>query len=237
MYVVLLARGITSTWLRRTAITLAVLLLAATISRSATLAAVATFAVSVAAHRHSVSRRNLALSALGVVVILSVVLARPQVLAPVAELADSPLASRVSIAEGSAKGHLELVERGVAAGVESVPRSLIGLGYGNGYLVLQDMFPGNRYGNFHSLYVTMFAESGIVALLLTLVLMGVPLVRGGQWRPLVAGAVAFNLFYQTTAEPTFWFILAMAWLTMPPAGAALRAAVARGTLRQSPVRS
>jgi hypothetical protein len=25
----------------------------------------------------------------------------------------------------------------------------------------------------------------------------------------------FNMFYQTTSEPVFWFALALAWLTIP----------------------
>lgn len=92
---------------------------------------------------------------------------------------------------------------------------MIGLGYGNSHLVLQDVFPGNKYGNFHSLYVSMFAEAGVGALVLVLVLLLTPLLVGGPWRSLIAGAVMFNIFYQTPAEPAFWFALASAWLTMP----------------------
>ena len=32
------------------------------------------------------------------------------------------------------------------------------------------------------------------------------------------GFVAFNVFYQTLAEPLFWFALAMAWLTVQQSG-------------------
>jgi O-antigen ligase len=81
--------------------------------------------------------------------------------------------------------------------------------------VLQDIYPGHRYSNFHSLYVTFFAESGLVALLCILLLFAVPLVRGGRYRALVAGAAVFNVFYQAHAEPQFWVILALAWLALP----------------------
>tara|TARA_B110000263_G_scaffold230293_1_gene224708 strand:- start:128 stop:439 length:312 start_codon:yes stop_codon:yes gene_type:complete len=91
---------------------------------------------------------------------------------------------------------------------------MIGMGYGNSYMELQDVFPGNKYGNFHSLYVTMLAESGVLALILSLILLGYPLGLPGAWRPLVGGFVVFNIFYQTLAEPLFWFALAMAWLTV-----------------------
>ena len=95
-----------------------------------------------------------------------------------------------------------------------MPRALIGLGYGSSYLVLDDIFPGNRYGNFHSLYVSMFAESGVFALLLIVVLLAVPLARRGPYRALVLGLVVFNVFYQATVEPAFWAVLALAWLSM-----------------------
>ena len=78
------------------------------------------------------------------------------------------------------------------------------------------MFPGNKYGNFHSLYVTVMVESGIFALMSSLVLLGVPLIRGAQLRPMIAGLSVFNVFYQTLSEPLFWFVLALAWLLLPP---------------------
>lgn len=125
-----------------------------------------------------------------------------------------PLAQRLSPTEASTQEHFLLLGRGLEEGTESVKRATIGMGYGNAYMELQDVFPGNKYGNFHSLYVTMLAESGVFALILSLVLLGYPLGLPGAWRPLIWGFVAFNIFYQTLAEPLFWFALAMAWLTV-----------------------
>jgi hypothetical protein len=125
-----------------------------------------------------------------------------------------PLAQRLSPTEASTQEHFMLLGRGVEEGTESLKRATIGMGYGNSYMELQDIFPSNKYGNFHSLYVTMLAESGVFALILSLVLLGYPLGLLGAWRPLIAGFVAFNIFYQTLAEPLFWFALAMAWLTV-----------------------
>ena len=125
-----------------------------------------------------------------------------------------PLAQRLSPTEASTQEHFVLLGRGVEEGVESVKRATIGMGYGNSYMELQDIFPGNKYGNFHSLYVTMLAESGVLALILSLILLGYPLGLPGAWRPLIWGFLAFNIFYQTLAEPLFWFALAMAWLTV-----------------------
>jgi len=125
-----------------------------------------------------------------------------------------PLAQRLSPTEASTQEHFLLLGRGVEEGTESVKRATIGMGYGNSYMELQDIFPGNKYGNFHSLYVTMLAESGVLALIISLTLLIYPLGLPGVWRPLIAGLVAFNIFYQTLAEPLFWFALAMAWLTI-----------------------
>ena len=125
-----------------------------------------------------------------------------------------PLAQRMSPTEASTQEHFLLLGRGMEEATESLKRASIGMGYGNSYLELQDVFPGNKYGNFHSLYVTMLAESGVLALILALLLLAYPLGLLSPWRALIAGFVAFNVFYQTLAEPLFWFSLAMAWLTV-----------------------
>jgi hypothetical protein len=138
----------------------------------------------------------------------------------------APFSQRLSVDEGSSKEHLKLIGRGIEAGTESLPRLAIGMGYGSGYTVLQDIFPGNRYASFHSLYITIFAESGIVALLCVVLMFAVPIVRGGPYRALVAGAAVFNLFYQAHTDPALWTILALAWLTLPVA-LVVRRAVAR----------
>lgn len=133
-----------------------------------------------------------------------------------------PLTDRFSTREGSSRVHLALIEHGWFVATSSLHNALLGIGYGNGLSVLQDFFPGNRYANFHSLYVTLLAESGVFALGVGLVLLFTPLVLGGPFAPLLAGFLAFSVFYQANAEPTFWLILALAWLTAGPgrAGAA-----------------
>jgi hypothetical protein len=52
---------------------------------------------------------------------------------------------------------------------------------------------------------------------------GVPLVRGGPYRGLVAGAAVFNLFYQAHTEPALWAILVLAWMSLPPSSPRVRA--------------
>jgi hypothetical protein len=228
VYTVMIAAGQSRRHWRVLGIGLAVVLLALTISRSAALAACGTWVMALVATRRRIPVRLLAGGAIVVSCLAALLLYEPHVLDRVSGLAYSPLASRVSTSEGSARDHFTLIQRGIDEGTATVPRSLIGFGYGTAYLFLQDMFPNSRYGNFHSLYVTMFAESGVFALLLVLVLMVVPLTWGGPWRPVVVGSMAFNLFYQTTAEPMFWFVLAAAWLAM--SGAAFTPYPLRATL-------
>jgi hypothetical protein len=221
-YIAIIAMGEPRLWARRVGVGFGVLLLAATISRSATLGALATLGMTILTRRFKPSLAAMATVTVAVAAMVTLLLTNPRALDWVTGVVNSPVAGRLSSKEGSAQSHVALLGRGIDEATASLPRAAIGLGYGNAYLVLQDMFPGNRYGNFHSLYVTMFAESGILALLLVLVLMGTPLVLGGPWRALVAGSFAFNIFYQTTAEPVFWFLLAVAWLTMPTQAKAWR---------------
>lgn len=196
---------------RRVAVALAVALIVMTLSRSALLASAATLGIVALTRR----RLHLPVGSLVTACALAAALAGALYLLPARGVwhADTfePLVGRFSTSEASAGEHLLLVGRGLDEATSSASRFVFGLGYGNAYTVLQDRFPGNPYGNFHSLYVTMLAESGIVALLCILVLIGWPLVLGGAWRPLVAGAAVLNVFYQINAEPAFWFVLALAW--------------------------
>jgi len=128
----------------------------------------------------------------------------------------APVAERLNAAEGSAQAHGSLVTQGVREATRDVPRTLRGVGYGTSFLLLRDRFGGDRYGNFHSLYVTLWVESGIVALLLLLCLLLRPLQRPSAWRGLLVGAILFNVFYQASGEAAFWTVLTLAWSAPPP---------------------
>jgi hypothetical protein len=211
----LIAYGEPRQTLRRFSLTLVALFLLLTISRSAWLGAIVMGAALVVRQRGRVPLGPVLVALALATASFGAFLTNPSLALRAASVVTLPLTSRLAAGEGSAQGHLALIERGVADATESVPNALIGLGYGNAHLVLQDVFPGNKYGNFHSLYVSMLAESGVAALMLTLALLLTPLIAGGPWRPLIAGAIVFNVFYQTPTEPAFWFALAMAWLTIP----------------------
>ncbi|MEO7456617.1 MAG: hypothetical protein ABIY52_10175 [Gemmatimonadaceae bacterium] len=211
---------------RRNFLGLIVVLALATLSRSALTTALATITVLALERRlGALTARSLLVACAAIVAVLATLLISPT-LRENAGRSLEPLTQRLSFEEGSSQVHFTLIERGFKTGTESVARVFVGLGYGSGFTVLQDVFPGNRYASFHSLYVTMFAECGVFGLLLILVLVVTPLVRGGPYRALVAGAAVFNLFYQATNDPAFWMILAMAWLSIPPRRRLMRRATA-----------
>lgn len=194
---------------------LAFVLSVLTLSRSAAIAGLATFIVLVLDRRvRSVSLGLLFATSLALSAAMLTLLTSPRA-RDWAGTTLAPLSQRLSVDEGSSQEHFMLIGRGISEGTASLSRLAIGIGYGSAYTVLQDVFPGNRYASFHSLYVTIFAESGIVALLCVLLMFAVPLVRGGPYRALVAGAAVFNLFYQAHTDPAFWTILILAWLTLP----------------------
>jgi hypothetical protein len=122
-----------------------------------------------------------------------------------------PLAGRFDPQEGSAQSHAHLFFRGLAEATTSVPRTLLGLGYGASHRVLTDLFPGTKYGNFHTLYLQLWAESGIFPLLVFLALLAMSWRRAGALRGLVMGFVVYNVFYQGLAQPVLWLALALVW--------------------------
>ena len=197
---------------RRLGITAGIVLLPLTISRSALLAAAVTMIVALLEPRwRQISARGV----FGVLMVcascITVVMVSPRT-RDLIGVSAVPLVGRLNFQEQSAQDHFSLLERGLDVVTVSGARAATGIGYGSAYLVLQDIFPGNRYGNFHSLYVSMLAESGVFALALTLILLAVPAVRSGQFRALIAGAAVFSVFYQATTEPVFWLLLVFAWM-------------------------
>jgi O-antigen ligase len=206
--------------LRTTFLAMAGFLLLATLSRSAMLGA------TVCGVALLVRGRAVRLRPSGVLVALLVAASIPAtlLLAPsVTEGLDrfnAPLAGRFALGDASSSTHVQLIQRGWEVAHESIGNALVGVGFGNASSVLQDLLPGSRYANFHSLYITLLAESGVFALVLGLALLVVPLWRTPRLAPLFLGMMIVNVSYQTTLEPLFWFIVALAWLRWRQAEAA-----------------
>jgi len=154
-------------------------------------------------------RIGLAGGAVGLLTLLYLV--APGALDPLVRLAEV-IGHRFTPEEGSASDHAILLARAWEVGTESLKHTLVGIGYGNAYVRVQDIFPGNEYGNFHSLLLTFFAEAGAGTALLTLGIFGYALVAGGVYRPLVAAMLMYNLFQQAHTDPVLWLVLMLAWV-------------------------
>lgn len=193
-----------------------------TLSRSTALAAIAACAGWLVWRGARLPRWAVgALAGTGLIVVLGLMLsqsAREIVLA-----AAEVLAGRVSISEGSSSDHLSLIARGWEVATTDLRSLFTGIGFGNSYIVLQDFFGGNKYANFHSMYITLLVEAGIMALVPLAVLMVYPFHSASVFRPIVLGMIFFNIFYQAHSEAMFWFVLALAWM-LPELGGAARAA-------------
>ncbi len=124
----------------------------------------------------------------------------------------APITERFSLEDSGNSLHFELIERALEVAGRSWKNSLFGIGYGNSPAVLTDLLPGTRYANFHSLYATLLAEMGIIALMAGLAMMLYPALRRNPFRPLAVGFLFFNVFYQLVSEPSFWLVLSCAWV-------------------------
>ena len=142
--------------------------------------------------------------------IVAAYLTVPGIYDPVLQLVDI-LQNRLTLQEGSTSEHLTVVARGWAVGTASLKQALVGIGYGNAFVVLQDIYPGNVYGNFHSMFVTLFAEAGAGAALLGLWIFAQAIARAGAYRPLVLAMLAYNLFQQAHTDHVLWLTILLAW--------------------------
>lgn len=219
VYLFLLLHFATPSRLRTVFVVLGTVSLVGTLSRSVLLGVLG-MALLLLIRRRGVrpSPRQMRAASVAVAALALLLLLNPWA-AGVAAEALEPLGGRFSLREGSAREHLALFERGFEVAGASAKNALVGIGYGNSFTVLQDFFPGNKYGNFHSLYVTILAEAGVGALLLYLALLLVPLLVGGIYWPLIGGLVAFNLFYQTAGN-VLWMTVAFGWMNIGARGVA-----------------
>ncbi len=182
-----------------------------TLSRSAMLAAVTVLGVSMLIRQRSILPQQLVLSGAGVIGSMALLLLIvPSAIEPL-NAAWEVVGTRFSMAEGSSREHAIILARGWEVATYDLKHLLFGVGYGNAYTTLQDIFPGNPYGNFHSLFMTLFAESGIIAAALYVILVIYPLIFGGLYRPIIAGLIVFNLFQQLQTDPIWWLLLLLAW--------------------------
>lgn len=130
---------------------------------------------------------------------------------PVLESAWTTSTSRFeSLTDDSASTHFALLERGLeifySAGFFG---TLFGHGFGSAYVYLQDYFPDNVYANFHSVWVTVLVEGGLVSLLMLAILLVAPVFRSRRW--LALSLIWFSVFYQAQTDAVYWLAVAVLW--------------------------
>ncbi len=117
---------------------------------------------------------------------------------------------RISMESGSANLHFKLFEIGFNFATIQVKRFLIGEGYGTSSELLSEIF-STRYGNFHSLYLTLMIELGIISTIYFMLVIIKPLFLKNKTKPLILAILSFGIFYQNNVDPIFWFSLSIAY--------------------------
>jgi hypothetical protein len=122
------------------------------------------------------------------------------------------ISDRLSGAEGTSGGdHIQLIQRGLETWSSSAHTIIAGIGFEAAPRVLGDFFGENKFGNFHSLYVSILAELGLPAFLLFMVLLLYPMMGRKGAAAGIAAIAVFNIALQSYMEPFFWMALALAW--------------------------
>ena len=110
----------------------------------------------------------------------------------------------------SAGIHLKLINEGFKIAFSDMKIFFVGCGHGASYKIIKGFeMSRKKIGNFHSQYLSVLVENGIFAslslLILTIIL---PLFYyRNKLLPLLVGLFCFNLLYQLTNEPLYWFTL------------------------------
>jgi hypothetical protein len=126
------------------------------------------------------------------------------------------VSDRLSGEQGTSGGdHIQLIERGLETWSSSTHTIVAGIGFAGAPRFLGDFFGDNKYGNFHSLYVSVLAELGLPAFLLFVILLGYPCFARKGAAPCIAAIAIFNVALQSNMEPIFWVALAVAWSFEP----------------------
>ena len=123
------------------------------------------------------------------------------------------LEERLSFSSDDSGGiHFELIKRGLEVFLH---HPFFGAGFGASYLDLVDFFEFDHYSNYHSLFITSLAETGLFGFLALMMILFIPLFntrKVSAYGPLLFALIVFNIFYQTIAAPIFWMILPFAWI-------------------------
>jgi len=184
------------------------------VSRSATLCWVAYYLSSGAFWKRVLTRRTAFVTATLAIVCLLVGFVYRAEIAELSELwqLSDMLSNRLSGDQGTSGGdHIQLIQRGLDTWSRSTHNVVAGIGFAGAPSVLADFFGDSKYGNFHSLYVSILAELGLPAFLLFMILLGYPIIARRGAAPCIAAIASFNIALQSYMEPIFWVALALVW--------------------------
>ena len=110
----------------------------------------------------------------------------------------------------SAGIHLKLINEGFRIAFSDFKTFTIGCGHGVSHKVIKGFaMSRKKVANFHSQYLSIFVENGIFASLSFIALaIIIPLFYyRNKLLPLLIGLFCFNILYQLTNEPLYWFTL------------------------------
>ena len=112
---------------------------------------------------------------------------------------------------GSAAIHIALIKQGFNLAISNLKIFILGVGHGVSYLFTTGYYwSGSKYGNFHSQYISIFAENGFLSLISFIIFSVLfPLLssRKNIFLPILIGLFFFNIFYQLSSEPLYWFAI------------------------------
>ena len=215
VYLFILLNWAPPTRWRKAFVTLGVLAVLSTTSRSAMLGGVSLLAVHlIQSGRLRVTGGRLVGATLSLVAVAGVLAANPRPILRFTKPLFKLVVGRLTVQKDESAGiHFQLIQYGWELATSRVKYALVGVGFGNAPVILLQFFDDDT-ANFHSLYTTLLVECGAPALLVGVVLMALPALWSRTYRPLLVGFAAFNVFYQTITEPIFWFVIAAAWMAL-----------------------
>ncbi len=201
--------------LRTWSFLLAVVLLLLSLSKTALIAgAVMVIVLSLSTPGWTLKNRRAILNVImGLAVIIVLILYLVDIGGPESPFdLEQALTERLAMGQDRSGGiHLALIQRGLEISFSSIENLLVGIGFGSSHMVLDDFFPNNKYANFHCGYLSILVESGLLSLLVFIFIYLYPAVMRREYLPLILALAVFNLFYQLTLDPFFWFSILLLW--------------------------
>jgi hypothetical protein len=110
---------------------------------------------------------------------------------------------------GSTNTHFSLITSGIQVALMDVRTLFVGKGWGTEYYYTQEFFGNSKYGNFHSGWISMFVQGGLLSLIAYILYVIKPIFRNKAMLPIIISLVWSNSFYQFSSDPLYWILLAI----------------------------